>query len=137
MRRPEGSEPLNRVRAARREMTAAERRLWSHLRARQLAGCKFRRQVWVGPFIADFFCAEAKLIVEVDGETHATQHDYDQRRTAWLAREDFPVVRFANSDVMENIEGVLEQLLTEIPSPSHARLRGPGPLPLPSRERGA
>ena len=136
MRRPCGSEPLNRVRHARRELTPAERTLWAHLCSRRLGGLKFRRQVWLGPYIADFFCAEAKLVVEVDGDTHAGQMQYDELRTAWLRSEGFRVVRFANEDVINNIEGVIEQLLMEIPSPS--RLASPtGPLPLPVRERGA
>ena len=75
MRRPDSDQPesLTRVREARRDFTPAERRLWSKLRSRQLQGHKFRRQVWLGPFVADFFCAEAGWVVEVDGETHASQ----------------------------------------------------------------
>jgi len=73
VRRPDEDEALKRVRLARHNSTHAERKLWHHLRNRQLSGAKFRRQVWLGPFIADFFCAEAKLIVEVDGDSHSFQ----------------------------------------------------------------
>src|SRR5687768_12460175 len=130
MRRPdhELSDSLSRVRAARSEASPAERKLWSRLRSRQLQGFKFRRQVWLGPFIADFFCAEARLIVEVDGDTHAFQQQYDQCRTAWLAREGFRVVRVANSDVMQNVDGVLAYIASYLPSPSQPSA---GPLPLP------
>jgi very-short-patch-repair endonuclease len=120
VRRPDEPDSLARVRGARREATPAERKLWAKLRSRQLHGHKFRRQVWLGPFIADFFCAESKLIVEVDGDSHASQVEYDQRRTAWLGREGFRVVRVTNADVMQNIDGVLEYLASLLPSPSQS-----------------
>lgn len=130
MRRPNSGEAasLTRVRSARREATPAERKLWSKLRNRQLLGHKFRRQVWLGPFIADFYCADVGLVVEVDGDSHALQLVYDQRRTVWLRREGFRVVRVANADVMNNIEGVLEFISSSLPSPSQPAA---GPLPLP------
>ena len=118
MRRPEDDEAVKRVRTARRDATPAEQRLWSQLRSRQLHGAKFRRQVWLGPFIADFLCAEAKLIVEVGGDTHAHQAAYDERRTAWLAHEGFRLVRVTNADVMGNLDGVLEYVSSQLPSPS-------------------
>jgi len=122
LRRPDADEPdsLTRVRDARRDSTPAERKLWSRLRARQLDGAKFRRQVWLGPYIADFLYAEARLIVEVDGDTHSSQIADDQRRTAWLARESLRLVRVTNADVMHNIDGVLELIATALPSPSQS-----------------
>ena len=70
--------------AMRQEAPLAEQKIWQHLRDRRLGGFKFRRQDPVPPFIADFICAELKLIVEVDGESHEEQPDYDARRTcAW------------------------------------------------------
>ena len=132
MRRPnaEQANSLTRVREARRDSTPAERHLWSRLRSRQLNGAKFRRQVWLGYFIADFFCAEAKLIIEIDGDTHANQLSYDQRRTDWLASEGFRVLRVTNHDVMQNLEGVLAHIAAHLPSPSHPAAPA-GPLPLP------
>jgi very-short-patch-repair endonuclease len=120
MRRPgaDESDSLSRIREARRDATPAERELWSRLRSRQLNGAKFRRQVWLGPFIADFFCAEARLIVEVDGDSHAAQESYDERRTNWLSREGFRVVRVTNRDVMHNLDGVLLHIAAALPSPS-------------------
>ena len=137
MRRPDRDMPesLQRVRTARKQATPAENRLWQSLRASQLNGFKFRRQVWLGPFVADFFCASAKLIVEVDGDSHASQQAYDQRRTDWLAGEGFRLVRVTNADVMHNLGGVLEHLASLLPSPSQPAMPA-GPLPLPSRERG-
>ena len=122
MRRPDPEEPdsLARVRGMRREATPAEQRLWTKLRSRQLHGFKFRRQVWLGHFIADFLCAEAKLVVEVDGDSHASQVAYDERRSTWLRRKGFRVVRVANADVMQNLDGVLEYVASYLPSPSQS-----------------
>jgi very-short-patch-repair endonuclease len=101
-----------RSRALRRDQTEAERRLWSKLRNRQLAGCKFVRQEPVGPYFVDLLCREHRLIVEVDGATHSTDEEkaYDARRTAFLEREGYKVVRFTNAEVYENMDGVLETL---------------------------
>ena len=85
--------------------------------------------------MVDFFCAGAKLVVEVDGDTHAGQIAYDERRTGWLKAQGFRVVRFANREVMQNIAGVIEELMRSLPSPSHSAAPS-GPLPLPFRERG-
>jgi len=122
VRRPDDPsyDSLDRVRLARKQSTPAERRLWQRLRARQLNGYKFRRQVWLGSYIADFFCAQAKLIVEVDGDTHANQPEYDQRRTNCLQREGFHLVRVANADVMQDLDGVLEFISDYLPSPSQS-----------------
>lgn len=91
---------------------------------------EFRRQVWLGPYIADFFCAHARLIVEVDGESHALQTDYDDRRTDELRQLGFRVLRVTNGEVMGNLEGVLAHITALLPSPSHPALPG-GTLPLP------
>ena len=114
MRRPPGDDPLTRIRAMRHEGTEPERRLWRVLRNRQLAGAKFRRQVWIGPYVADFLCGEARLVVEVDGDTHDDPTS-DARRTAALSALGFRVVRIPNREVMDNIRGVtamIEQALT-------------------------
>jgi very-short-patch-repair endonuclease len=82
--------------------TDAEIRLWSRLRGKQLAGFRFRRQHPLGPYVVDFFCAEAKLIVEVDGGQHA---DDGEARTRWLEARGYRVIRFWNNDVLANTEG--------------------------------
>ena len=115
-------------------MTEAEKRLWSRLRGRRLEGFKFKRQEWVGPFLADFLCSEARLIVEVDGSQHADGAAYDNCRSAYLGKDGYRVLRFWNNEVMADLEAVLtsirSELLQRVPSPSHAALpRGPLPLP--------
>ena len=99
-----------RARHLRRMQTEAEARLWSRLRNRMLGGFKFRRQVPVGPYIADFLCAERMLIVEVDGGQHADNSD-DLRRTRFLGEKGYRVVRFWNPEVLSNTDGVLEMIL--------------------------
>lgn len=98
------------ARRLRIDMTDAERRLWSLLRGRRLGCHKFRRQHPVGPFIADFACFEKMLIVEADGGQHADNPD-DQRRTDWLRRQGWRVVRFWNNEILRNSEGVAEAIL--------------------------
>ncbi|MCX7841129.1 MAG: endonuclease domain-containing protein [Anaerolineae bacterium] len=102
---------LENARALRRPMTPAEAKLWSRLRNRQLGGFKFRRQHPIGNYIVDFYCAEAKLTIELDGDSHAVQVEYDQQRTAWLVEQGYREIRFWNREVLQNIEGVLEQIL--------------------------
>jgi very-short-patch-repair endonuclease len=91
----------------RREMTEPEKQLWLQLRAKRFEGIKFRRQNVVGKYIADFYSRSARLIIEVDGDSHAFQHDYDKVRENYLRALGFNVIRFTNFDVMANIEGVL------------------------------
>jgi very-short-patch-repair endonuclease len=95
----------------RRADTEAEARLWNALRDRRLGGWKWRRQVLAGPFILDFLCVEAALVVEVDGGQHSERADDDARRSAWLARRGLRVVRFWNSDVLTNRDGVCLTIL--------------------------
>ena len=97
---------LAKAKALRREMTEAEKKLWSKLRHRQIAGALFRKQVPVGPYIADFCCLRALLIVEVDGGQHDAS-PRDEARDAWLTRNGYRVLRLWNNEVMGNIEGVL------------------------------
>lgn len=133
----DGTEALARSRGLRRAATETEKILWRELRNRGLEGFKFRRQAWVGPFIADFLCLEAKLVIEADGSQHGENEDYDVRRDAYLGREGYRVIRVWNNEVAENLAGVLEAirfaLLERVPSPSHPAAPG-GPLPLPRGE---
>jgi very-short-patch-repair endonuclease len=119
--REEEKKTLRRARALRRRMTKAEVILWQSLRRGQLDGHHFRRQVPVGPYIADFACAKAKLIVEVDGATHAEDHElaYDARRAAFLKEQGWALCRVTNSDVYENLSGVLEGISTELRHAHH------------------
>jgi very-short-patch-repair endonuclease len=119
-RKPKLPEALLRAaRELRRKATDAEKYLWSLLRNRQLAGYKFRRQHPLGRFVLDFYCHEAKLCVELDGGQHAetAQAEYDRERTAWLNQEGIRVIRFWNTDVLNNIEGVLQSILIALTTP--------------------
>jgi very-short-patch-repair endonuclease len=94
----------------RRNATDAEIRLWGHLRNRQLLGFKFRRQMPIGSqYVADFECDQAKLLVELDGGRHAGSRS-DAERTAVLESWGYRVLRFWNNDVLENTDGVLDEI---------------------------
>ena len=121
-------EPTQFARALRHNQTDTERELWQMLRGRELAGFKFRRQVPVGEYVADFVCLSERLIVELDGGQHLDCADHDARRTVWLESQNFRVVRFWNNDVFEQREAVLQTILSS--------LRTPHPNPLPQGERG-
>lgn len=105
---PVSDQTRNLARRLRREMTSAERKLWTRLR-RGSMGAKFRRQEPIGHYVCDFYCKEAKLIVELDGggHYHNDQAARDEGRTEFLAGLGFKVIRFSDSDVMRNPEGVL------------------------------
>ena len=116
------SQFVARSRSLRGDSTDAERKLWQRLRNRQVLDCKFVRQLPVGQFIADFACRERDLIVELDGGQHGTPEGTfaDARRTEVLAEYGYRVVRFWNSDVLNNIDGVLQVIaekLEKAPSP--------------------
>jgi very-short-patch-repair endonuclease len=91
-------------------MTDAEARLWMRLRTKQIDGHRFRRQVPVGPYIVDFACLDAQVIVEVDGSQHLVALNRDPERTAELQARGFRVLRFWNNDVLEQTESVLEEI---------------------------
>ncbi len=126
-----------RARTLRRNATDVEAKLWGALRGRQLAGLKWRRQLPVDRYFADFGCKEARLIVELDGDQHLQQAGYDEARTAEMERCGWQVIRFANGEVRDDLENVLKRILDEVqtargclPSPSHSASPS-GPLPLP------
>jgi very-short-patch-repair endonuclease len=98
------------ARRLRRDRTEAESRLWHHLRNRQLEGAKFRFQSPVGPYVADFLCEDAKLIIELDGGQHGIEIERDAARTKMLEAAGYRVMRFWNNDVLANTEGVLAEI---------------------------
>ena len=129
------------ARRLRRDQTDVERRLWSRLRSRRMAGWKFRRQMPVGRFVVDFCCPDAWLIVELDGGQHSRDNEAerDRMRSAELEVAGYLVARFWNGEVVENLDGVCDTILNLLqgaPSdldgvvPPH-----PDPLPLGERER--
>ncbi len=110
----------------RSDATDAERVLWRNLRAHRLAASKFRRQQPIGPYIVDFVCLYAGLIIEVDGGQHL-QSVRDAERDASLRRQGFTVLRFWNNDVLQRTESVLEEILRHLPlSPGPSPARGEG-----------
>ncbi|HEX4553617.1 MAG TPA: endonuclease domain-containing protein [Xanthobacteraceae bacterium] len=101
-----------RSRALRRNLTDAERVIWYAVRAHRLNGASFRRQTPIGPFIVDFVCHDARLIIEIDGGQHfeAQNEKRDARRDRFLASKGYRVLRFSNHDVMTNRHGVVEAI---------------------------
>jgi very-short-patch-repair endonuclease len=95
-----------RSRRLRGGMTDAEKKLWRHLRMRQIGGCKFRRQLPLQGYIADFACVDKKLIVEVDGGQHAEETEYDVERSQAFERLGYRTLRFWNNEVLGEIEAV-------------------------------
>ena len=115
---------LERAKKMRREATPPERDLWRYLKSDQVGGAKFRRQVVIGPYIADFACrTPLMLVVELDGDTHGAQEDYDAERTRFLESQGYRVLRFSNRDVGQNMEGVLETIRATL-TPSLIEGRG-------------
>jgi len=94
----------------RREPTPAENRLWQRLRKRQVLGFKFRRQHAIGRFIVDFYCADAQLVVEVDGPVHKQAQEEDRLRQEFLESLDLTVLRFTNDEVSKSLDSVVERI---------------------------
>ena len=99
-----------RARAMRLAPSLAEERLWPHLRRAALGGHRFTRQLVVGRYIADFACRRARLIVELDGDSHAERERHDARRTAFLQARGYRMLRFSNAEVHEDVEAVAEAI---------------------------
>ncbi|HRJ43323.1 MAG: endonuclease domain-containing protein [Caldilineaceae bacterium] len=100
-----------RAKELRRKMTPAERLLWQRVRDRQLEGLKIRRQHPIGRFIADFYCHEARLVIEIDGGIHDSQAGRDAARTEYLEQRGFRVLRIRNEAITANIEQVLAEIV--------------------------
>ena len=101
-------------RSLRRESTHPERALWDLLRVKQLAGLRVRRQHVVGPYIVDFYCPSAKLVIELDGESHDGRLEYDAKRTSHLEKLGLKVFRVTNDEVLEDPDAVAEAILHEV-----------------------
>jgi very-short-patch-repair endonuclease len=126
---PKTDETLKaRAREMRTFSTPAEQRLWTLLRAHRFDGVKFTRQVVLAPYILDFCARSRKLVIEIDGDTHGRQTEYDAARTHFLKQQGYQVIRFTNGEVMGNLEGVAEAV-------AMALATAPLPNPLPNGER--
>src|SRR5688500_11154271 len=135
MKRPPGTEMRDRARNLRRQKTEAEKLLWRFLRGRRSDGFKFRDEMWLCGFVADFACVEAKLIVEADGGQHRFAKEYDERRSATFAAQGYRTLRFTNDEILGGLDLVLANIRDALPSPSHPAAPG-GPLPLPKMGEG-
>ena len=125
------------VKNLRKNMTEAEVILWSQLRLKEQHGVHFRRQHPVGPYIADFACVAAKLIVEVDGATHSSDGEiaYDRKRDAYMIQRGWRVIRVSNNDVYKNLDNVCEMILSySHPLRPAMRSASPSTSPAPAGE---
>jgi very-short-patch-repair endonuclease len=127
-----------RARTLRQNMTEGERRVWEILRSQQIKGYRFRRQVPIGRYIADFVCHEARLIVEIDGGQHDRSAPREAERGGFLQNEGYRILRFWNNEVLANLDGVHETIADELgritrtqtlPHRGGGLLSGLGPLP--------
>ena len=118
-----------RARQLRRDAPRPEHKLWFHLRGGQMHGFSFRRQHPVGPYVLDFYCAAAKLAIELDGDQHATAEGrkHDRIRTRFLAEKGIQVLRFWNHEVRDNLDGVLEGIYRSL-TPTRSASRTDLPL---------
>ena len=103
-----------RARGLRRTSTDAEQLLWQQVRDRRLDGYKFRRQVPIGPYIADFVCVSGRLVIELDGSQHHEQTTDDQQRTQWMEGAGYRVLRVWNNDIFHRMDSVLEAIIAEL-----------------------
>jgi very-short-patch-repair endonuclease len=117
------------ARKLRGNSTDAENHLWRAIRSRQLNGFKFKRQTPFGPYVVDFICIEAKLIVEADGGQHAELAEEDAKRSAYFEAGGYQVLRFWNNEILQNLAGVLETIAGELAK------KTPSPQPSPQGER--
>lgn len=102
------------ARELRERQTKAESLLWNALRAKRLSGVKFRRQHPIPPFVADFACVKAGLVVEIDGGYHDYQFQNDEARTSYIERKGFRVIRFSNEDVVSSTESVVISIANDL-----------------------
>jgi very-short-patch-repair endonuclease len=101
---------LETARLLRKNMTNSEELLWERLKGKQVSGHRFRRQHPIDIFIADFYCHEARLVVEVDGDIHSMKSEYDDGRTAEMEKFEIKVIRFTNNEVENNIDAVIRKI---------------------------
>ena len=120
---------IERAREMRQQQNDAESMIWSVLRDRRLRGFKFRRQYALGNYIADFYCAEAKLIVELDGKTHEGKEEYDETRDKWMESQGLHVLRVPNLELNGALEQFAEFVWLKCVERSEKSTRSPDPSP--------
>ena len=107
---------FQRARELRNQETLPEKLLWEKLKENRLRGFRFKRQHPIDNFIADFYCHNAKLVIEIDGDSHEKQIEYDLNRTAIMNGFNLKVLRFRNEEVMSQLESVLTRIMDELPA---------------------
>jgi very-short-patch-repair endonuclease len=107
-------ESFEAARILRENMSYYEKLLWEKLKLKQISGVRFRRQHPIDFFLADFYCHEARLVVEIDGEIHNYQGEHDDGRSAEMERSHIKVIRFTNSEVENNLEDVVKRIENEV-----------------------
>ena len=126
-----------RAKELRKNMTVAEKQLWSVLRGKQLDGLYFRRQHAVGSYIVDFICTAENLVIEVDGGSHLEQVAYDAERTRWLVEEKgYRVIRFTNDDIFKSMNEVVEKIRETVKRPHLTSPASGGGTSSPPVKRG-
>ena len=122
-----GAKPITIAAAKilRDNMTTCEKLLWERVKQKQICGLRFRRQHPIDFFIVDFYCHEAKLVIELDGEIHNQQREYDDGRSAEMEKYSIKVIMFNNSEIENNIEEVIKKIENEI----NGRIQSPPCLP--------
>ena len=103
-------------RELRKDMTDAEKLLWSRIRRKQLKGCQFYRQKIIGNYIVDFYCSKSRMVIEIDGGQHYSieGREKDRTRDGYMASNGIKVLRFSDRDVLENLNGVMEKIWSEL-----------------------
>jgi very-short-patch-repair endonuclease len=135
VRQPNRRQRIPKARHLRREVTEPERKLWKNLRQLPVGASHFRRQSPIGPYFADFTCHQKRIVIEIDGETHASvgAAAHDESRSAYFHSNGYRVLRFWNYDVMSNIEGVMTVIQQAI---GEQVVGSPPPLTPPHASRG-
>ena len=112
-------ETFEKAKVLRMHMTEAEKLLWSVLRRKQLQGCRFRRQHPIGQFIADFYCHEKQLVIEVDGGVHLEeeQKEYDEGRNHEMQHWGIKILRFTNEEITKDLDNVIGKIMKYLPLP--------------------
>jgi very-short-patch-repair endonuclease len=105
---------LNSAKMLRENMTLAEKILWERLKGKQISGLRFRRQHPIEFYIADFYCHKARLVIELDGEIHSQQVEYDDGRSADIEKFGIKVIRFTNTEVEDEIGRVVCEIIEEV-----------------------
>ncbi len=125
---------LKLCRDLRKNQTDPEKVLWECLRHRRLNGIKFRRQVAIGRYIVDFYAHERRLVIELDGEIHRRQREYDELRVEEIKARELEILRFRNDQVFNDLESVLKQILAAISSHAARQRNLPSPFGRGGRE---